>query len=196
MCLLLIGTVSPAIADLDGIQIISEDYHVSGNYETFPEHYTDSYYLYSNNSSGISGSISFGGSFAESSAGRFFANARASDNGNDRSFATALVSFQPETSGWLHAECYAGSFWRWAGHVTLSDSTAGVPLLDFYCGDWPKTDHGDWCVDGTHTYSLSLSAFCSGGDAAWTSANLSFIPEPASAILIGVGCLFARLKRR
>jgi hypothetical protein len=119
MCLLLIGTANPAIADLAGIQILSEQYHVLGGYDiTIPEgfppysgHYTDSYNLDSTNSSGISGSVNspVGNAGAQSSAGRFFAGANSDEDiGYAWAFASASVSFQTVESGWLHADIYGG----------------------------------------------------------------------------------------
>jgi hypothetical protein len=198
ICILLIGKASPAIADLDGIQILSEQYHVSG--EIYPFGNGDSYSLDSTNSSGISDSIGDGGYFnsASSSAGQFFASA---DSGLDygRSIATASVSFQPMTSGWLHADDRVESDWNgFYSHAYLYDSTAGVPLLDVWDVEWTgRGGHSDWLVYDTHEYQLSLSAYSYQRASAFASVNLSFtpIPEPATLFLLTFGGLFLRKRK-
>jgi hypothetical protein len=210
MCLLLIGTVSPAIADLDGIQILSEQYHVEGAYEVQSDWdwswHSDSYNLDSTNSSGISGSVSYTEPYefavAESSAGQFFANAYAySSTGPEYaySYATASLSFQPMTSGWLHAEFSLWSYMGEDSHAILSDSTADVQLFEsvYEIGYF----QGDWWIYDTHLYSLSLWAFGSQGiPGSGASAELSFTPIPAPGALIlagiGVSCIHWLRRRR
>ena len=124
MCLLLIGPTSPAIADLDGIQVLSEQYHVDGGIsgtEWGGNHYY--YSLDSTNSSGINDSISSDDGEAYSSAGEFFVSAFA-DGLSDTTYpyATASVLFQTVGSGWLHAELVVASYLIGDAYGDLCDS--------------------------------------------------------------------------
>lgn len=213
MFFILIGTVNPAIATLTGIQILSEQYCVQGEYAANEESYSgvitwyyDNYSFCSNNSSGVSGYIcsdSLGNPnvnwvFAESRAERFYVQAHAvGDLMCASSDATASLSFQSATSGWLHIEFEVYSRYPGQSYATLDDATASVQLLmvhdDF---DHPVSLHNLW-LDNTHVYSLYLTASSSQGDDSWAATDLSFtpIPEPATLLLLGFGGM-ALLRRR
>jgi hypothetical protein len=214
MCLLLTGTASPAMANFIGIQIISEKYSVWGAIDR------EQYDFESTNSSGISGSVENQHSSASSDAerlstGQLSTGASAFNTGISEAEASML--FQTVGSGRLHASAGLGiqswEEWSQSGECTasLSDVTAGVTLFNIECVMYPQrpvpgaplphTDiwySGDWLVDGTHQYLLSVRSFSEQDCTSGGGAGLSFtVPAPESAMLVlfGLSCLSA-VKRR
>jgi hypothetical protein len=198
MCLSLIGMAEPVMAEVDGLQILSQQYHVTGSYGVWSDldlsWHTDSYNLNSADSSGISGLVSTENipgleyALAKSSAGQFFAYAEA-ESFDASSGATASISFQPVSSGRLFAYLDTGLGYT---EATLTDSTAGVALLT--CSGGMLTN-GNWWIESSHNYSLFLSASSDmsvGSSAGYAHADLSFIPEPCTLLLLGFGAAILR----
>jgi hypothetical protein len=177
VCLLLIGTASPTLANLTGIQILSEQYRGSG---TATEGFSYSW----------SGEEFFAIVTAGGPEGLGYATAD----------SWASWSFQPIGSGTLHADFELVGQYGDGCFTTLYDSTAGVEMLNVF-GGADFFSH-DWWVDDTHVYAMSLYAFTSayGGEGNVTFGRVVFdvpvlqpvpvfqaVPAPASVTLVLFG---------
>lgn len=197
MCLPIIGIVSPVIASMTEVQILSQEFHVWGSSPN------GSYDFYSTDGSGISGSAPHVESRvhpyeenAEFQYKMFVISGGPQDGSVISASAKVSVTFIPMESDWLRLTLGAsmgnvpGSEYR----ATLSDLTEGITLIE--CGPLGAFQY-DWQVYNTHTYSFSMtttSQVVQWGSGAWGDVGAS-IPEPASLLLLALGGIALRYRR-
>lgn len=125
------------------------------------------------------------------------------------SYTTGIWHFQPQYSDMelrFDIDCMQG-WGESIGSISLCDNTAGFTLISESLNSnnydyivWTLNNNPSYSVDPTHTYSLVLETrgssqrgegYLGGG----ISAEISAIPEPATLLLLGLGCLALRKRR-
>lgn len=173
-------------ANLESIIVLSEEYHVWGEYSVveewgkYPEDLKseDSYDLTS--SSHISGEVSWSSTspgwegisawgFAGNGLGgvypsedQIYAEASVSSDiyyswGDCYAESTAVLTFRPAIAGTLTGIFRGGSEYGFAAGATLLDITAGVTMFSEGWPNWAE-ELREWTVDPSHEYELSLYA--------------------------------------
>ena len=213
---------APASAELAGIDILDQLYHVTGFYEVddLPGEppATDSYDSQSSVPA-VTESLSYnyqyvsGYSAACQSTAQYLgvtALAGAGPGGIAQALAQAQIIFAPHTPNLtltveIHEQLHGVSADHEGEYLTLLDLTAASELLTFHSNprhsllDWPATtDTFTWdftSLDPTHQYQLDIQTIAASYyDESWYSAlDVSIAPEPASLFLLTLGiCALTR----
>ena len=199
------------------INILSEAYHISGDYSSFVEasSYQDSYDIFSDEPLGFD-TLSYGNfhlGMAESNAGQFSVHVAATgwalDGGEASALAEGVWTFESNVDVLRITLEYWGNVKKCSSfsgvEIMLTDLTVGSQILyDTLTHPMP-----DWSLPGlvvyevnldmTHEYDLIISANTAvenGGSYIDVVATISSVPEPSSVLLLGLGAIVFLRKQK
>jgi hypothetical protein len=218
--LLVLGTVSPASASPIGIDIVSSQYHVWGSIGAGVSTFDANHQLVSSttvvlpyditSSNPIDYSNAYTQAFVTSaSAGEFFVSTSSSSTLN---FIPTADGGEIDLKALFGQTNFANAQadWTFRPLGTTLDATANGPISGLFAnGSFLLTDlttglvlaqathfaEFSLDVDPTHLYGLSLTSHSDSHSDAWNytmSADIRAVPEPGTALLLGLGFVAVR----